>query len=219
MLEDLKLYHKTYEYIKTIIDYEIQYFNYHNLDDSLQKTTELLEKVIKEYDEINVNISSGTTLLKMAFMLAANYYPIKLFYVIPAEYTHPGEIITTGARGLVDLPSINLSHLSLPKKKQADILKLIDAKPKKFTEIAKDYAKLNGLKLSQTKLKELKAWIFYHIKKLETQSLISTEIEGNNLMIKLTQTGKFIKLIQQHKQTQTETQTKLKIKKKNIIDA
>lgn len=204
--------------IKSLIDSEIVFFNYHSVDDCLVKTIELLEKNMHEYDEIDVNISSGTSILKMSMMLAAQYYPLNLFYVIPAQYNHPGEIITTGARGLVDLPSINLDQIALPRKKQAEIIKLIEEKKKSFTNITKEYAKQKQIKLDKEKIKTLKPWVFYYIKKLEEQKLIELTIEKRELFIKLTQTGKFIKLIMKNKKQENTGQTKLKIKKNKGYD-
>ncbi|MFA6420591.1 MAG: DUF6293 family protein [archaeon] len=198
--------------IKPIVDSEILFFNYHSLDDCLNKTISLLEKVVKEYDEININISAGTTLLKTSMMLAAQFYPINLFYVIPNQYTHPGEIITTGVRGLVDLPTINLSQLALPKKKQAEILLLLSEEPQTFTTLTKSYAKENEIKITPDKLKTLKSWLFYYLKKLEQQNLIVTQTKTKELHITLSQTGKFIKLILEHKKGTDPLQTKLKIK-------
>jgi hypothetical protein len=198
--------------IKPIVDSEILYFNYHNLDDCLNKTITLLEEVVKEYDEININISAGTTLLKASMMLAAQYYPINLFYVIPAQYTHPGEIITTGARDLVDLPTINLSQLALPKKKQAEILLLLDKDEQSFTTLTKQYSKNNSIKLNPDKIKSLKSWLFYYLKKLELQNLIQTKTKNKELYISLSQTGKFIKLILEHKKSLDPLQTKLKVR-------
>ncbi|MCX6803318.1 MAG: DUF6293 family protein [Candidatus Diapherotrites archaeon] len=198
--------------IKPIVDSEILFFNYHNLDDCLNKTINLLEKVVKEYDEININISAGTTLLKASMMLAAQYYPIKLFYIIPAQYTHPGEIITTGARGLVDLPTINLSQLALPKKKQAEILLLLSEEPQSFTTLTKSYAKHKDIKITPDKIKSLKSWLFYYLKKLEQQNLLTTQTKNKELLIALSQTGKFIKLILEHKSKPDLAQTKLKLK-------
>ena len=198
--------------IKPIVDSEILFFNYHNLDDCLNKTIALIEKVVKEYDEVNVNISAGTTLLKTSMMLAAQYYPIKLFYIIPAQYTHPGEIITTGARGLVDLPTINLSKLALPKKKLAEILLLVSDEPQTFTKLTKSYAKERNIKVDTDKLKSLKSWLFYYLKKLEEQNLITTQTNKKELHISLSQTGKFIKLILEHKKASDPYQTQLKLK-------
>lgn len=198
--------------IKPIMDSEILFFNYHNLDDCLNKTINLLEKVVKEYDEININISAGTTLLKTSMMLAAQYYPIKLFYVIPGQYTHPGEIITTGVRGLVDLPTINLSQLALPKKKQAEILLIINEEAQTFTSLTKSYAKGKGVKITPEEIKSLKSWLFYYLKKLEQQNLITTKTQNKELYISLTPTGKFIKQILEHKTKPDSQQTKLKVK-------
>jgi len=198
--------------IKPLVDSEILFFNYHNLDDCLNKTIALIEKVVKEYDEININISAGTTLLKTSMMLAAQYYPIKLFYVIPGQYTHPGEIITTGARDLVDLPTINLSQLALPKKKLAEILLLLNDEPQTFTKLTKSYAKNREIKVNADKLKSLKSWLFYYLKKLEEQNLIETKTQNKELYISLTQTGKFIKLILEHKKSSDPYQTKLRVK-------
>jgi len=217
--ESTALSEKIGESIKSLIDYEIVFFKYHELDDCMEKTTLMLEKACKEYDNIEVNVSAGTTLLKMAFMLASQYYPIKLFYVIPAQYTHPCEIITTGARGLVELPSINLSKLALPKKKQGEIFLLIGKDKKSFTTITKEYAKQKEIRLNADKTRTLKSWLFYHLKKLEQQNLIETKIENKELFLSLTQTGKFIKLVLEHKKKENEQQTKLKIKKKNNINS
>ncbi len=209
---------KIREEIKPIIKSEMFYTNYHSLDDCLEDISELLEKAVEEFEEISVNISSGTTILKMAFMLAAQYYPLKLFYVIPKEYSHPGEIITVGARGLVELPSINLSKISLPKNKRKEIFLLIEKEKKSFTEITKAYAKKREMKIDSEKMKSLKSWIFYHLKKLEEQNLIETKTKNKELFISLTQTGRFINLVLKHKKEKNKEQTKLKIKRNNNID-
>ena len=208
-----QLAEKLGESVKSLIDYEILVLDYHSIDDCLEHITTLLEKVTKEYDEIHANISSGTTILKMALVLAAQYYPLKIFYVIPAQYTHPGEIISVGARGMVELPSINLSKLALPKKKQAEIFLLIGAEPKTFTDITREYAKQEDIRLTTDAMKSLKSWIFYYLKKLEDQALISTKTEKKQLYISLTQTGKFIRLVMQNRE-KDGGQTLLKIKKK-----
>jgi len=210
----MQLAEKMGQSIKSLIDYEILLLDYHSIDDCLEKIANLLEKASKEYDEIIANISSGTTILKMSLVLAAQYYPLKIFYVIPAQYTHPGEIISTGAREIVDLPGINLSKLTLPKKKQAEIFSLIEKEPKTFTRITREYAKKENIQITTDTMKSLKSWIFYYLKKLQDQALIQTKTEKKQLYISLTQTGKFIHLVMQHKEKEAGEQTRLKIKKK-----
>ncbi|NMA44463.1 MAG: hypothetical protein GX950_01460 [Candidatus Diapherotrites archaeon] len=201
------------ESLKQIIDYEIMLFDFHNLEECIEKTTALLEKLSKEYDEINVNISSGTTILKMSMMLAAQYYPIKLFYVIPTQYTHPGEIITTGARALVDLPSINLSKIALPAKKQKELILLLEKNQKTFTQLTKEFAKNKNIKLNPDKMKQLKSGLFYNLKKLKEKNLIEMEVKQKELLISLTPTGSFLKTTLKNKRPIDPKQTKLKIKK------
>ncbi|HNV01137.1 MAG TPA: DUF6293 family protein [archaeon] len=201
------------ESLKQIIDYEIILFDFHNLEECIEKTTTLLEKLTKEYDDITVNISSGTTILKMSMMLAAQYYPIKLFYVIPTQYTHPGEIITTGARALVDLPSINLSKIALPAKKQKELIMILDKNQKSFTQLTKEFAKNRNIKLNSDKMKQLKSGLFYNLKKLKEKNLIEMEVKQKELLISLTPTGSFLKTTLKNKHASEETQTKLKIKK------
>lgn len=213
-----QLSEKICESIKPLIDCEIILLDYHSLEECLEKTVELIEKESKKFDEINVNISSGTTLAKMALMLCAQYYPIKLFYVIPGNYTHPGEIISTGAKGLVELPSINLSKITMPRKKEEEMLFLLNKEWKTFTQIIKEYAKTKGIKLNKERIAELKAGIFYHIKKFESRGLIQTKIEKRELQICLTTTGTFIKTVLAHQNKENEKQTKLKIKQTKRIE-
>ena len=216
-MASMELAEKMGESVKSLIDYEIVLLDYHSIDDCLEEVTAILERASKEYGEISANISSGTTILKMSMMLAAQYYPMKLFYVIPAQYTHPGEIISVGARGMVDLPAINLSQISLPKKKLAEIFLLIEKNKKSFTAITKEYARSANIKVTADSLKSLKSWVFYYFKKLEQQGLISTETEGRQLYVSLTQTGKFIRVVMQHKKLDSPGQTKLKVKKKSMV--
>ena len=197
------------ESISKVIDSEILFFEYHNLDSCLEKTVGLLEKYSPEYDEITVNISSGSTLIKTAMILAAQYYPIQLFYVIPKDYTHPCEIITHGVRGMVDLPSINLKNLITPVKKEKQLLLLLSKETFSFTKLTKDYAKQNGIKATPDKIKTLKSGLFYHLKKLKEKGLINMNTT-KDLELSLTQTGSFMKLILEHEQKKTEYQTTLK---------
>lgn len=213
-----QLSEKICESVKTIIDCEIVFFDYHSIEECLEKTVELIEKESKKFDEINVNISSGTTLVKMAMMLCAQYYPIKLFYVIPGNYTHPGEIISTGAKGLVELPSINLSKITMPRKREEEILCLLNRDWMTFTQVIKEYAKTKGNKLNKEKVVELKSSLFYHIKKFVARGLIQTKIEKRELQIKLTTTGAFIKTVLTHQNRENEKQTKLRIKRKKIVE-
>lgn len=201
------------ESIKNIIDYEVVFFEYHDLDACLKQTIELIEKNIKQFDEITVNISSGTTIAKMAMEMTAQYYPIKLFYVIPKEYTHPCEIITKGARGLIDIPSINLRKVLKLNKKQKQLLLLIEEKEQTFTNLTKNYAKITNTKLDNEKMKTLKAWLFYHLKSMKDKGLITTKVREKTMHIKLTKTGTFIKLITEKEKPDIK-QTKLKIKNK-----
>jgi hypothetical protein len=203
--------------IKNVIDYEIVFFAYHDLDSCIKKTVNLIEKNLKEFDEIDVNISSGTTIIKMAFSMVAQFYPIKLFYVIPQEYTHPCEIITTGARGLIELPSIKLRKIIHPNEKQKEILILLDEKKISFTELTKKYALLKGKKINAEEMKQLKSWLFYHIKKMKEKNLIETKVKEKTMSVCLTQTGSLIKLILE-KEKEEEKQTRLKYKIKKQIN-
>jgi len=206
--------------IKPLMDYEVIFFSYHDMDECLISTVDLFEKACAQYDEVNVNISSGTTVLKMAMMLASQYYPIKLFYVIPAQYTHPGEIITVGARGLVDMPSINLSKIIIPKGKKAQILSLINSEKKSFTNISKAFAKIKNQRVTPDSLKLIKSAIFYHLKQLKEEGLIDFSMQNKQLFVSLTSTGKFIALILSHKSTLKHEQTRIKVSKKNkVVDA
>jgi hypothetical protein len=202
--------------IKSVVDYEIVFFAYHDLDSCIRKTVDLVEKNLKEFDEISVNVSSGTTLIKMAFSMVAQFYPIKLFYVIPNEYTHPCEIITTGARALVELPNIKLRKIINPNKKQKEILSLLNEEKISFTELTKKYAKLKEKKVNGEEIKQLKSWLFYHIKKMREKNLIEHEVENKTMQIWLTQTGSLIKLILE-KEKKEEKQTKIKYEKERQI--
>jgi hypothetical protein len=204
------------ESIKNLIEYEIIYFDYHDINSCLEKTVNLLEENIKKFEEITVNISSGTTIMKMAMNMASQYYPIELFYVIPKEYTHPCEIITKGARGIVDLPTINLRKIIKPKKTQKELIELLDEKEKTFTQLTKEFAQKKGKKLGKEEMKTMKAWLFYHLKKMKEKDLLNTKVKEKIMTIKLTQTGRFMKLIQE-KEKEEEKQTKLKKIKNNKI--
>ncbi len=204
------------ESIKNIVDYEIIYFDYHDINSCLRRTVNLLEENIKLFDEITVNISSGTTIMKMAMSMASQYYPIELFYVIPKEYTHPCEIITKGARGIVDLPTINLRKIIKPNKTQKKIILLLDDKEKTFTQLTREFALREGRKINRDEMKTTKAWLFYHLKKMKELDLIRTRVKEKIMTINLTQTGSFIRLVLE-KEEEEEKQTKLKkVKTKEI---
>ena len=148
----------------------------------------------------------------MAMEMAAQYYPIKLFYVIPRDYTHPCEIITKGARGIIDIPSINLRKVLKLNKKQKQLILLLGEDEQTFTELAKRYAKISEIKIDREKMKTLKAWLFYHIKSMKEKGLISTKIKEKIMFVRLTKTGAFIKLITEKEQPALN-QTRLKFPK------
>lgn len=203
--------------VKIFMNSEVLYFNYHDMESCLDESIKLVQRLCKDYETIDVNISAGTTLLKMAMIMASQYYPINLFYVIPQEYTHPCEIITKGAKGLVELPTINLKKLINLSPKQKEIFLLIENYKKSFTQITKEYAKLKSIKLTEDKTKTLKSWLFYHTKKLDAQGLVNLKLNEKQLYLSLTKTGSFLKKILQNESKKNEKeQTKLKIKKKEI---
>jgi site-specific recombinase XerD len=122
---------------------------------------------------------------------------------------------TTRNRALLHLlweTGARVGELALPKKKLAEILLLLSDEPQTFTKLTKTYAKERNIKVNVDKLKSLKSWLFYYLKKLEEQNLITTKTEKKELFVSLTQTGKFIKLIIEHKKSSNPYQTKLKVK-------
>lgn len=203
--------------ITPLIETEIVYVDFHDFDNCLEKLIEILEKNKDKFSEITLNISAGTKLLIAAATLASQYYPVKLFYVIPQYYTTQPKIdtLSKGVKGVVELPSFELNELVLPTKRQRELFLLIGDKIS-FTELAKRYCKEKGIKPSAEKIKEMKALLFYHLKKLKQKRLIGMGVEGRNLLISPTTTGKFIlKVITARMQSREEQtrQAKLKLKR------
>ena len=188
--------------IKYLIDTEIVYVNYHNFEDCISKMIDILESNMNHFDEILINVSSASKPLVIAAVLASQYYPVKLFYVIPKEYNKPTntKFLSKGAMGIIELPTFELKDMVLPTKKQKEILLEVEYKKISFSNLIEEYSKKHDIKLDDYKFKKMKSLFFYHLKKLENKRLIKLNVEHGELFISLTETGKFIyKVIERSK--------------------
>ncbi|MBU0899020.1 MAG: hypothetical protein KKB03_04100 [Nanoarchaeota archaeon] len=180
--------------IKEIIDTEIHYVDYYDFDDCLFTLVKIIEKNINEYDAIGINISSGNKILVTASILVSQYYPIEIFYVIPEQYNVNDDrpFLTSGAKGIVKLPTFDIKELVVPTKKQGEIFNEIGYDKINFSDLVKKYSESRKIELDKRKMEKMKSLFFYHLKNLKEKKLVELEIKNRQLLISLTNTGKFI---------------------------
>lgn len=182
--------------IEELIDTEFVYVNYYNFDECTNVLIKLLEKYKKDY-EIFINISSGTKILIAATILISQYYPVKLFYVIPEKYNLPKDkkTLTSGAIDTVDLPTFQLRDVITPVKKEKEIFLLLEEKPISLSYLIETYANLKKIVLNTYKSRTLKSLFSYHLKKLKNKGLVQLETVKKQRFIRLTKTGELLKKI------------------------
>ncbi len=209
--------HKLAEKIKPLIETEIVYMDFHDFNDCLEKLIGVLEDNIGKYSEITINISAGTKLLVAAATLASQYYPVRLFYVVPQYYnTLPNiDSLSKGVSGVIELPSFELSEIVIPTKRQRELFLLIGSEIT-FTELVKKYCSFKGIKLNAERMRQMKSLLQYHLKKLKQKRLVELKLNKKNLIIVPTATGKFIEEVltaRMERQRALEKQTRLKVKR------
>ena len=182
------------ESIKSIVETEVVYANYHDFDDCMSKIVSVLEANKNNFDEIILNVSSGSKPLIIASVLASQYYPINLFYVVPEEYNSPldTQFLSSGAIKILELPTFELKELVLPTKKQRDIFSLLEENEIPFSRVLEKYSKNTGIKLKGHTIDRLRSLFFYHLKKLEKKRLVKLQTRKKRLFVSLTNTGRFL---------------------------
>ena len=191
---------KAIEKVGSLIDTEVVKVNYHDFDDCISTVIKVLEENKDNFDEILMNVSSGSKPLVIASVLASQYYPVKLFYVIPEDYNaKQTNYLSNGAKGILELPTFELKSLVFPVKKQRDIFNELDYDKITFSDLIKKFAKTHKIKLDDLKVKKMKSLFFYHLKNLKQKKLINMKVNNRELFISLTNTGKFIYKITEYK--------------------
>ena len=166
--------------VSPLIDTEIAVAHYRDLELVLVQLKRIIEKNIGKYDRIYVNISGGTKIISIAFMLLSQYYPLNLVYM------------TKQTRRTVELPTFNLRALIKLSKTEKDVIKIIAGKEITFTELVQEYAKRKNFALNDLKMRDLKSRFSYTLKMLKEKSMINTDIKNKKLLVSLSSTGKFI---------------------------
>lgn len=194
--------------ISPLIETELVLVDYHNVESASAKIIEIIEGHIDEYDDITINVSSGTKPLIISAVLASQYYPVSLFYVIPQDYNVPeGEVfLTKGARKAIQLPSLEMKELVMPTKMQKKIFREIEDGEISFTKLVKKYAKSNEIRLDEDSMKRTKCLFSYHLKKLKSKKLVKLNQSNRQLFISLTDTGKFVSKIIEMQEKKAEIQ-------------
>jgi hypothetical protein len=188
----VKLVKRLADKIRPLFDVEIVYVDTYDFEESIYKLVDILERH-SDFDKIYLNISAGPKPLIMSAVMASQYYPIDLFYVVPKKYNLPvgEEFVTKGAVAAIDIPCFNLKELVVPSKTQLKVFQEISDNIS-LTELVEKYAKKNNVKLNADKKKQVKSLFFYHLKNLKGKKLIDFKTEKRQLRINLTKTGKFI---------------------------
>lgn len=175
--------------VSPLMDAEIAVVHYRNLELALVQLKALIEKSIGKYDKIYVNISGGTKVMSISFMLLSQYYPLSIVYAVP-EYAKG--IKTKKTKRIIELPTFNLRNLIKLSKTEKEIIRIIAGGEITFTELVKDYAKKKNIVLNDLKIRDLKSRFSYTLKMLKEKNMINTDIGDKKLMISLSSTGKFI---------------------------
>ena len=175
--------------VSPLMDTEIATIHYRDLELALAQLKELIEKNIDKYEKIYVNISGGTKIISIAFMLLSQYYPLSIVYAVP-EYA--GEIKSKKTNRIIELPTINFRNLIRLSKTEKEIIRIIGGKELNFTELVQEYAKKKNIALNDLKIRDLKSRFSYTLKMLKEKSMINTEIKDKRLIVCLSPTGKFI---------------------------
>ncbi len=173
-----------------LVDKETLFFDYYNVEEALFGLIKILEEH-KNYDEIIINISSGTKPVIIAAVLAAQFYPITLFYTIPKEYNYSKDtFISSGVVDTMKVPTFSLSKIIIPSQPQRELLKYLTDQQISLNQLVENFL---GRKVNYREAKNHKARFLYLIKQLREKGLVETKL-GNNqqLYIKLTQTGRFL---------------------------
>jgi len=178
--------------IRPLFDVEVVHVDTYDFEDSIYKLVDILEKH-SDFNKVYLNISAGPKPLILSAVMASQYYPIDLFYVVPEKYNLPQgeEVVTKGAVAAIDIPCFNLKELVVPSKTQLKAFKEI-SDGISLTKLVEKYARKNKLKLNADKKKQLKSLFFYHLKNLKKKNLVDFKTKNRQMYIDLTKTGKFI---------------------------
>lgn len=166
--------------VSPLIDTEIAAVHYRDLELALVQLKVIIEKNISKHDKVYVNISGGTKIISIAFMLLSQYYPLSIVYM------------TKDTKRIVELPTFNLRALIRLSKTEKEVIKIIAGKEITFTELVQQYAKKKNLVLNDLKMRDFKSRFSYTLKMLKEKSIINTEIKNKKLLVSLSSTGKFI---------------------------
>lgn len=177
------------------MDTEFVYADYYDLKDCLSTIKNVFERHVKKYDEIFVNISSGNKLLVAATIIVSQFYPAKLFYVIPEKYNVLPEkmTISSGVKKIVSIPTFKLSGVIEPTEKEKKILIELGKKTSLSTLAERLTPPDKYSKMDDYDTRKVKTLLLYHIKKMKNKQLIETELKNRQLFISLTETGYFIR--------------------------
>ena len=171
---------KLVKIVSPLMDTEIAAVHYRDLELALVQLKSIIEKNMGKYGKIYVDISGGTKIISIAFMLLSQYYPLSMVYM------------TKQTKRIIELPTINFRNLIRLSKTEKEIIGIIADKEINFTELVQEYAKKKNIALNDLKMRDLKSRFSYTLKMLKEKSMISTEIKNKKLVTSLSSTGKFI---------------------------
>jgi hypothetical protein len=188
---------KVKENVGNLIETEIVYVNYYDFYDCIHKLANLMEENKGKYDNILMNISTGTRIASTAAVLISQYYPVELFYVVPQKYNLAENVLylSSGAKEIVKLPTFNIKELVIPTKRQKKIFEQLEEEEVSLSYLIKKYSEVNNLNPSKRQIADLRSLLFYHLKKLREKRLVDMHVEGKSLCISLTNTGKLVRRI------------------------
>ena len=77
-----------------------------DLNDSLKALREIIND--EKNNTVSINVSSGNKVFAIAGMMACMMWDAEPYYVIPNEYVHPDEQMTSGVKNIICLPKYKI---------------------------------------------------------------------------------------------------------------
>jgi len=173
---------KILEKIGQIIPFEIKHADFIDFINGYEDMLEIILPEMFNDQTVIVNVSGGTRVLAFAVFFISLILPINSFYIIPEKYEEPPK----GAKRFIKIPRANIP---VPKDVKKAIINIIyRQKNKTFQSISKLTEGYNELYRKNLTVYN----IFYHLKFLEAQEMVSLERKGRKSEIKLLNYGELM---------------------------
>lgn len=180
---------------KFLVDSEVISVNYHDYENCLFTLKKVIESNCKNFDEISINVSTGSKILVLAAVVVSQFFNCKLIYVVPKQYSIFDSKMKVNSKGVLSITEIkpfNLNPLINLKKMEYKILFNLDNNNMSLSDLTQ---KIFSKKINDYEIIKKKNLILYHIKTLNEKNLIKIINLNNQKYMCLTELGKFLKEI------------------------